>query len=750
MNLDIPTTLARLLVATVCLMLLARRKRIGAFLVRSCKQARESATPHDNSSNSPHRFLFVRSGFLRLVATAELDMAPLWEWTRNRSKNCLTYSIQLADRIKSWIINASQTSRTLPRGIHWLAIVIAVFLWAIVTAGFEHVEYTSMARNLVPDSSLWNRTVVWSCLVGKSLLLVLPGLLLSSAFLLWRKIRTAWAFASGTCALISAFIVTDLRIFAVTGNHLATYFQYAFEVKAMEWGGGDAGFVWTFIQPAILSSGGVLLLFWYFCRSLFPFVASRFVSRARFCVAVPTVLVLSAVMVPALLVSTLTDVFPVVWCLRQFPVTPPFFQEAIQQSIQNPLTDKLGKFREQFVDDILTGKPVDSSIEFADEDLPNVILILLESWRYDSIDARWMPRLHRLSQQGLRLTQHYSGSNCSCYGAYALLYGRHPIAYAATLDRNVPPQLNQTLRSNGYECHLFSSANNSWLRMEEYLSPRSFDKLVNRDTGPWPERDLNALRDILRLADSNRQPFFAMTYLMSTHFDYPYPPQYERFTPVAQTSVMIWDVFHKVVKSNPSSQAVRQSWLNRYRNALGFMDDAVCDLIDKIDLDRNIVIVTGDHGESFYDDGYWFHSSSLSDQQTRVPMVILGPNVPAKTISTRTAHIDVVPTVLSLLAGRHVEVAHTHGYDLLNSANARKSLLLLHLTKDSTDLELSFLVETSRVHLSLTKQPFLKTRLLHSYGFHNVNGDLLPPKHDQANAIEYADEIEEALSRISR
>jgi hypothetical protein len=59
------------------------------------------------------------------------------------------------------------------------------------------------------------------------------------------------------------------------------------------------------------------------------------------------------------------------------------------------------------------------------------------------------------------------------------------------------------------------------------------------------------------------------------------------------------------------------------------VDDLIADFVESLDLDNTILLVTGDHGESFGEDGGRYHGGALSDVQTQVPAVLWGPGVPA-------------------------------------------------------------------------------------------------------------------------
>jgi hypothetical protein len=63
-----------------------------------------------------------------------------------------------------------------------------------------------------------------------------------------------------------------------------------------------------------------------------------------------------------------------------------------------------------------------------------------------------------------------------------------------------------------------------------------------------------------------------------------------------------------------------------------------------------VVIVTADHGEEFGDHGGRYHGTTVYEEQVRVPMVVVGPEVRAgATVRTVVQTIDLLPTALSAL-----------------------------------------------------------------------------------------------------
>jgi len=63
----------------------------------------------------------------------------------------------------------------------------------------------------------------------------------------------------------------------------------------------------------------------------------------------------------------------------------------------------------------------------------------------------------------------------------------------------------------------------------------------------------------------------------------------------------------------------------RYEAEIRYMDLHLGRLLDAIDLDRTLVVITGDHGESFGEHLYLSHGAHLYEDNVRVPLVVRRP-----------------------------------------------------------------------------------------------------------------------------
>ena len=78
--------------------------------------------------------------------------------------------------------------------------------------------------------------------------------------------------------------------------------------------------------------------------------------------------------------------------------------------------------------------------------------------------------------------------------------------------------------------------------------------------------------------------------------------------------------------------AGNRDWTARtYWNAVAYNDRLIGALIARLRrlgvLDNTLVVVTADHGESLFDDGFLGHGHMLNEQQTRIPFILSAPGV---------------------------------------------------------------------------------------------------------------------------
>lgn len=96
-----------------------------------------------------------------------------------------------------------------------------------------------------------------------------------------------------------------------------------------------------------------------------------------------------------------------------------------------------------------------------------------------------------------------------------------------------------------------------------------------------------------------------------------------------------------------------EQFFHRYIAEVEAVDRALKTLREQLQAnglwDDLLVVVTSDHGESFGNQGLWFHHGGLYDDTVHVPLILRGPGLESAIDSRLVEHVDIAPTVVDLL-----------------------------------------------------------------------------------------------------
>lgn len=310
---------------------------------------------------------------------------------------------------------------------------------------------------------------------------------------------------------------------------------------------------------------------------------------------------------------------------------------------------------------------------------PNVLLIAIDGLRADMLAEETMPRTLAWSKEARRFDDHHSGGNATRFGIFSLFYGIHGAYWSPVYEDKAPPVLVTSLQELGHELKVWSCSSLSFpefrstafVTCEEVIEDRlPFEKKHERDaeiarrfTAWISERDARA----------DAEPFFAFAFLDSPHQTYDWPRDETHFTPYRDR------MDYLKMASDPPPEEVAAVF-NSYKNAVRFCDRLVGLMLDALraagELERTLVIVTGDHGEEFFENGYFGHTSNFTPEQTHVAFVLGGPGVTPGIERRPTSHVDVAPTLLELSGARAANrAAWCQGESLLAPPETRERVV---------------------------------------------------------------------------
>ena len=301
-------------------------------------------------------------------------------------------------------------------------------------------------------------------------------------------------------------------------------------------------------------------------------------------------------------------------------------------------------------------RQLDMSIQKNDlstKQLPDVVFVVIESLRPELVDPEVMPTLAKFAEKGLHCKQHHSTGNATTHGMFGLFNGLEAIWYSRPIRNR--PMLNRLLHQAGYEIGFFAG-HNDWrkFRMEGYVNKQHYDVFEVHERN-WLLSDRRATEQAISFlqrsdlaSDQPRRPRLAVLYLYSTHANYHSYTRDQIFQPAADLRFTI-----------PYSESSAPMVWNRYKNSARSIDG----FLKAILAEDRVAIVTGDHGESFLEDGTCGHGSRLSKYQNMTPAVIYFPGKPPRKINKPTIHADILPT---LVAGLGLKVDDEEAWDGLD------------------------------------------------------------------------------------
>lgn len=305
---------------------------------------------------------------------------------------------------------------------------------------------------------------------------------------------------------------------------------------------------------------------------------------------------------------------------------------------------------------------------------PNILVIVLEAWRADALDAEVTPGIYRRGRDMRRFANHISTGNQTRFGLFGMLYGLHGSYWWPVLQAKRSPVLVDVVQELGYDLNIFAAASMTYpeLRSTAWINlpGNVHDGFPGRRAYIRDRQLTDACIDWWRSREEDADPFFSFVLLDSSHPSYDFPADETPFEPFAPT-------MDYVKMSDPDQDPeLPQLIKNRYLNALHHADTQATRLLDTLEelgeLDNTIVIVTGDHGQEFAEFGHWGHTSNFSPVQIRVPFLMSGPGVEKGIETLSTSHLDVASTLLELLgADPEDRRAYSLGNNLLDPEQER-------------------------------------------------------------------------------
>ena len=274
----------------------------------------------------------------------------------------------------------------------------------------------------------------------------------------------------------------------------------------------------------------------------------------------------------------------------------------------------------------------------------SVLLVSIDTLRADHLGsyghrAAQTPRLDALAARGARFERAVTVAPLTLPAHASLLTGTFP-AFHGVRDNGGfylgadQLTLGEMLKGRGYRTGGFVGA---FVLDGRWGTSQGFDRYFDDfDLAKYEGRGMDAVqrrgdevvdKASLWLAEDRERPFFAWVHLYDPHGPYAAPEPYASRFPATPTGA--------------------------YDAEIAWTDSLVGRLLDGLAadgrLDHTVVVVVGDHGESLGEHKEQLHGFFVYDATVRIPLIVAGPGIPARTVRDPVRIVDVMPTVLEAL-----------------------------------------------------------------------------------------------------
>ena len=267
----------------------------------------------------------------------------------------------------------------------------------------------------------------------------------------------------------------------------------------------------------------------------------------------------------------------------------------------------------------------------------NLLLVTIDTLRADRVNASLTPNIEALSARGVSFTRARTVAPLTLPAHVSLMTGLLPPNHGVRLNGVHRlgagiPTLAQTLKTAGYRTGAFVGA---YVLNRRFGLAQGFDTYddeiargessvglleAERRGGVVAERAIGWLQSLR----NDGEPFMMWVHLYDPHAPYDPPP-------------------------DMLARAMGQP----YDGEVAYADAQLGRLVEAVRaagvLDRTLIVVAGDHGESLGEHGESTHGLLLYESALRIPLVLAGAGVAPARRADPTSLVDVLPTVVGVL-----------------------------------------------------------------------------------------------------
>lgn len=526
------------------------------------------------------------------------------------------------------------------------AALFSIFMWAIWFCLF--FLYLSVS-GFSPDSSFVFSCVFAAAHAGEfALVFLLITLLLS--FLPQR----AWA---ALCVLLGA----GVTLFLLANFFVYRQFRLHIDMAMLSMFFGEAGsdiFVFPpimYVQAVLFTAAvaAVAVLAWFMGQRQARSGPKPWLKRSYICILL-CIVVFHGVHAWA----RFNMYSPVTRQVSMLPLVQPLSMTSLFKKMGFEQAKDLPRFAAKSMN-----YPLEELAFVAPDKKLNLVVIMLDGWRFDSMTEEITPNIYEFSRRCQRFMRHNASSNHTRHGVFSFYYGLPGMYWDSVLADKISPVLMDAVLDAGYATAVFGSSSLASPEFDQTVFTRVKDLDLNTDGKGAPAKDVEITNKFMRFLDARDKsvPFFSFIFYDSTHA-YQYDAE-------LSPPIFLPEMDKNYLASTDDEKL--KILFNRYKNTVRYSDVLVRRVLERLEkdslLEDTVVIISSDHGEEFDDLGlgYMGHNGNFSDHQVHVPMLVYWPGRGAAEHGYETSHLDLAPTLMQEIFGcTSPEEAYSSGVNL--------------------------------------------------------------------------------------
>jgi arylsulfatase A-like enzyme len=301
------------------------------------------------------------------------------------------------------------------------------------------------------------------------------------------------------------------------------------------------------------------------------------------------------------------------------------------------------------------------------------IWLVLDSVRQDHLHfagykRETSPTLDRLAGEGVAFDWAIAPGNMTHISVPMFFTGRYfsqlfeqPLTHGTVWLPPWPTTVSETFRDAGIRSLAWTANRTIGLGsgcergfLEYHLVvPRS--KLV-------PSVD-EVIRAIRHDYSPSEKPEFVYVHLQDAHLPYAPPYPYERLfskeykRDVVQNGALLDDEGKYIVSNEPYfsqrhdlTDEDLEFLIGQYDGAIRYLDESLPALLEALHYDklRDLLIITADHGDQFFEHGYWGHGHCAFPEEVRVPLIFHWQGFKPRLVNQPVSLTDIYPTLCDI------------------------------------------------------------------------------------------------------